>query len=98
MSVNSYLQQYKMSSSLLLLVVVVVDVFDSGPPFWGSAISGGPLFRRTAINDDLALTLTTEQVYKNIFLPGEGALPLDVYLQQLCPLPRPLPRIPPPYC
>jgi len=48
--------------------------------------SGGPPFRRSAINDDLALTLTTEPVYKIFFTWG------------LCPLPRPLPRIPPPYC
>ena len=40
-------------------------------------------WRLTAINDELALTLTTEPVYKNIFLPGEGA--------QLPPSPRPFP-------
>jgi len=53
--------------------------FEVGLTDWGRALR-----RLTAINDELALTLTTEPVYKNIFLPGEGALPP--------------PRIPPPYC
>jgi len=59
--------------------------FEVGPTDWGRALR-----RLIAINDELALTLTTEPVYKNIFLPGEGA--------QLPPSPRPFPRIPPPYC
>ena len=43
---------------------------------------GRYLRRLTAINNELALTLTTEPVYKNIFYLGRR---LD------CPLPRPLP-------
>jgi len=50
--------------------------FEVGPRDWGWALR-----QLTAINDELALTLTTEPVYKNIFLPEEG----------LCPLPRSLP-------
>jgi len=39
--------------------------------------SGGPPLRRSAINDDLALTFTTEPVYKNIFFYLGSAPSLD---------------------
>jgi len=60
--------------------------FEVRPTDWGRALR-----RLTAINNELALTLTSELV-KILFYLGRG----------LCPLPMPPPHtlfsIPPPYC
>ena len=46
-------------------------ITEVGPRDWARALS-----RLTAINDELALTLTTEPVYKHFFYLGRGLCPL----------------------